>query len=198
MKTISEFLKTTAIGGLVILLPLLLFELILVETVQLVVALAMPITDLIPTPWIEAANAPVLVAVFLIFLASFALGLVARSHTGRRFGAWIERTTIGRIPLYGVLKGLAARLIEIGEGGTFKPALLVSADGQREFAYLIEEHGDGNATIMVPRAPTPLSGSVRMVPMAQLEILNASLGDLTRVLSHWGVGAHDLIGRARR
>jgi len=198
VKTIGEFLKTTAIGGLLVLLPLLLLEMMLVEILQLVVALATPIADLLPRGWIDAINAPVLLAVLLIFLSSFALGLAGKAVVGRRFGNWIERNSIGRIPLYGVLKGLAARLIEIGEGSTFKPVILVSSDGQREFAYLIEEHGDGNATVMLPRAPTPLSGTVKIVSMRQVETLDASLGDLTRVLSHWGVGAHELIRKARR
>ncbi len=198
MKTIADFLKTTVIGGLFILLPLLLLELMLVEIFELIVLLATPIADLFPKSWIEAVNAPALVAVALILLASFALGVAARSAIGQRLGRWLERNTVGRIPLYGVLKGLAARLIEIGEGSAFKPAILVSADGQREFSYLIEDHGDGNATIMLPWAPTPLSGSVKIVPMQQVQVLDTSLGDLTRVLSHWGVGAHELIRRAQR
>ena len=198
MKTIGEFLKTTIVGGLFVLLPLLLLEMMLVEIFQLVVVLATPIADLFPTAWIDAVDAPELLAAFLIVLASFLLGLAGKSDAGRRFGKWLERNTVGRIPLYGVLKGLAARLVEIGEGSAFKPAALVSADGHREFSYLIEDHGDGNATIMLPWAPTPLSGSVKIVPMQQVQVLDTSLGDLTRVLSHWGVGAHELIRRAQR
>jgi uncharacterized membrane protein len=185
-------------GGLFILLPLLLLELMLVEILQLVVALATPIADLFPKAWIEVINAPVLLAIALIVLSSFVLGLAAKSGIGQKFGRWIERNTVGRIPLYGVLKGLAARLIEIGEGSAFKPAMLVSSDGQQEFAYLIEDHGNGNATIMLPWAPTPLSGSVKIVRMEQVKLLDTSLGELTKVLSHWGVGARLLVAKRGR
>ena len=117
-----------------------------------------------------------------------------------RCGQWLERNTVGRLPLYGVLKTLTARLVEIGEGGSaFKPALLVGGDGQREFAYMTEDHGDGFATVMLPEAPTPFSGRIKIVPMKQLVMLDASLGDLTKVLSHWGMGAHALVSaRARQ
>ena len=198
MKRVSEFLKTTVIGGLFILLPLLLLEFMVIEIFELMVALATPIADLIPDEWIEAIDAPELLAILLILIASFLLGLAAKSRLAQRFGHWTERNTVGRIPLYGVLKGLSARLIEIGEGSAFKPALLVSTEGQREFAYLIEDHGDGNATIMLPWAPTPLSGTVKIVPMKQIELLDASLGDVTRVLSHWGVGTRGLLERSRQ
>lgn len=197
MKRLMEFLKTTLIGGFFILLPLLLLELMIVEIFQLVVALSAPLADLVPTALVEAINAPVAVALALIVLASLMLGLAARSEAGRRLGRWVERNTLGRLALYSVLKGLAARLVEIGEGSTFKPAMLVSADGQREFAYLIEEHDDGYVTIMLPWAPTPLSGSVKIVRRGQIELLDATLGDVTRVLSHWGVGAKSLLGSAR-
>jgi uncharacterized membrane protein len=74
---------------------------------------------------------------------------------------------------------------------------LVSADGQRQIAYLVEEHGDGQVNVMLPRAPTPLSGSVRIVRREQVELLNVRLTEVTRVLSHWGVGARDMLHQAR-
>jgi uncharacterized membrane protein len=118
---------------------------------------------------------------------------LAKSKLGRACERWIEQNTVGRLPLYRVLKSLTAKLIEIGEGSGFKPVMLVSSEGHKEFAYFIEDHGNGFATIMLPWAPTPLSGSVKIVPMKQLEMLDASLGDVTKVLSHWGTGAHALI-----
>lgn len=194
MSTFLKFLKTTFVGGLFILLPLLLLQLMLTEIFQLLVALATPIADLfLSKEWVEAVNAPIILTIVLILLASLILGLLAKSKPGQVCGRWLERNTVGRIPLYGVLKSLAAKLIEIGEGSGFKPVMLLSGEGQKEFAYLIEEHGDGFATIMLPWAPTPLSGSVKIVAMNQLEMLDASLGDVTKVLSHWGTGAHALI-----
>jgi hypothetical protein len=39
---------------------------------------------------------------------------------------------------------------------------------------------------MLPSAPTPLSGSVKIVRLEQVEMLNAKLADVAQVLSHWG------------
>jgi len=193
MRGLGVFLKTTAIGGFFVLLPLLLLELMLKEVFELVVGLASPLTELLPRTILEAINAPILVAILLILIASFVLGLFAKSDLGRRFGLWVERNTLERFTLYQVLKGLSSRLIEFGQGSTFAPALLASPEGHREFAYLIEDHNDGWATVMVPRAPTPMSGQVKIVPITQVEILDARFGDVTRVISHWGVGAGELL-----
>ena len=48
MKNLLSFLKLAALGGLLVLLPILLFILLLMEIVQMVVGLATPIADLFP------------------------------------------------------------------------------------------------------------------------------------------------------
>jgi len=197
MGKIMSFLKTTALGGILVLLPVLLFYLMFVEILELVVALATPIADLFPKKMMENVNFPVLVALVLIFGVSFLLGLAIRLEAGRSLGGWIERNTLQKLPLYNTLKSIAASVVDMKQSGAFRPALLVSPDGDREIAYLIEEHGDGQATVMVPWAPTPMAGSVKIVRRDRLEILDAGFGDVTRVLSHWGVGVRDMVGEKK-
>lgn len=197
MNRLFDFLKTTALGGFFVLLPILLLYLMLGEAFELVVALATPIADLFPRGTFDKVSFPVLMALLLILGVSFALGLAASSELGGWFGRWVERKTLERIPLYNILKSLAAGFAEIGGGDGFKPALLVSADGQQEIAYLVEDHGDGRVTVMLPKAPTPLSGVVKIVRREQVELLNVKLADVTRVLSQWGVGARDMLQQAK-
>jgi uncharacterized membrane protein len=193
MKNFTEFIKTSLIGGLFVLLPLILFYLLLAEMLQLVVALATPIADLFPKGTFDRVNAPVLMALILIVGASFLFGLALRSMTLRRLGLWIERGALGRLPLYNAVKSLSRALVGANEDTAFKPAVLNSADGEREIVYIIEDHGDGQVTVLVPWAPTSFAGSVKIMSNDRIEMLDASLGDVSRVLSHWGVGVHELI-----
>lgn len=197
MGKITSFLKTTALGGLLVLLPLLLFYLMFVEILQLVVALATPIADLFPKKVMEQVNFPVLMALVLIFCVSFLLGLAIRLEAGRSLGGWIERNTLQRLPLYNTLKSLTASMVDMEQSGSFRPALLLSPDGDREIAYLVEEHKDGLATVMLPWAPTPMAGSVKIVRRERLEMLNAGFADVTQVLSHWGVGVREMVGKEK-
>ena len=91
MRSLPEFFKTTLLGGLFVLLPLILLYLLLAEMLQLVVVLATPLADLFPAGTFDRINAPVLIAVLLIVGASFIFGLALRSMSLRRFGGWIER-----------------------------------------------------------------------------------------------------------
>ena len=194
MKTLLEFLKSTAVGGFFILFPLLLLVLLMDEALQGVVGLAGPIANLFPEGTF-AEDEPVIVAVVLILLVSFVLGLITRLGFARKTGHWLEDLTIGRLPFYQAIKSLTSRFVAMGESGRFKPALILGSDDQREFAYLMEDLGNGFAVVMLPRAPTPMAGTIRIVPVERVQELNTSLGELTTVISHWGVGAKELMDK---
>ena len=195
MEKITEFLKTTALGGIFVLVPLLLLYLLLTEALGLIVALATPIADLFPKGTFDEADFLVLIALFLIVGASFLIGLALRFSIGRRLGDWIGRNILDRLPVYNVLKQLTMGFVHTEDGAAFRPAVLSSPDGERELAYLIEDHGDGQVTVLVPWAPTAFAGSVKILDRDRVEVLDTNLADFTMVLSHWGVGVRDLVGK---
>ena len=195
MKNLAGFFKTSLVGGLFVLLPLGLFYLLLAEMLQLVVALATPIADLFPKGTFDQVNMPVLLALILIVGASFLFGLALRSAALRRFGLWIERTTLGRLPLYNAVKQLARGLVGAEEDTAFQAAVLNSPNGEREIVYVIENHGDGQVTVLVPWAPASFAGSVKIIGRDRIEMLDATLDEASRALAHWGVGVRDLLGK---
>ncbi|MDH3572247.1 MAG: DUF502 domain-containing protein [Desulfobacteraceae bacterium] len=193
MKQLIEFLKTTALGGLFVLLPVLLLYLLLSEALGLIVALATPIADLFPKGTFDEINHPVAMGLILIMGVSFVIGLALRSENGRRLGRWIERTVLDRLPVYKALKSLTSGFTEAGKDGAFKTAVLNFPAGEREIVYIVEDHGNGYLTVLQPWAPTAFSGSVKVVNQDRLEILDANIGDVSRALSHWGVGVRELL-----
>jgi uncharacterized membrane protein len=195
MKKIAEFLKATALGGLFVLLPVLLLYMFLAEALELIVALATPIADLFPKGTFDQINAPVLIALVLLVGVSFLMGLALLSGVGRAIGHWIERTVLERLPMYNVFKSLTTGFAEVREGAAFRPAMLISTEGDRELAYVIEGHSDERVTVLLPRAPAAFSGPVKIVSRDRIEVLDAKLGDYVKVLSQWGVGLRDILGR---
>jgi uncharacterized membrane protein len=195
VNKLTVFLKTAAGGGLMVLLPVLLLCLLLAEMLQLVVALATPIAGLLQEGGLEKAANPVLVALVLLAGTSFAIGLAMKSKAGRRFGQWIEKTTLTRLPVYAALKRLTRGFAGTEAGETFMPALLEIDAGIQEIVYLVEESEDGLAAVLVPHAPTAFSGPVKIVDRKRLTLLDTNIGDLSRSLSHWGVGTVPLAAR---
>lgn len=195
MKKLTDFLKTTAAGGLMVLLPVLLLCLLLAEMLGLVVALATPIAGLLQEGGLEKAANPLFVALVLLAGTSFAIGLIMQSRAGRQLGRWLEQVTLKRLPIYAALKRLTRGFAGSEEGETFRPALLEIDAGIQEVVYLVEETADGLAAVMVPRAPTAFSGPVKIVERQRVTLLDTNIGDLSRALSHWGVGTAALAAR---
>ena len=197
MRGIFEFLKTTALGGFLVLLPLLLLFLIISEALDLVVALATPIAALLPEGTLDLTKFPVPIAVLLLVGMSFLIGLLMRSRKGREFGLWIERTTLHRIPAYSVFKSLTQGFAKSGAGASFRPAVFKSESGDEELAFLVEEHINNKATILLPWAPATFTGSVIFTDRDKVTLLDTDLGEFTKVIGHWGVGAGDLLTRKK-
>ena len=195
MKKLTQFVKTSLLGGLLVLLPLMLFFLLVDELLGLVVALATPIADLFPKGMFDNIQTPVLIAVLLILMVSFLFGLAMRMVYLRRLGLWIERTLFERMPIYTAVKRLSQGLLGATEDEVFRPAVMTNSLGEREIVYLVEDHQDGDVTVLVPRAPAAFAGPIKIVPQSCLEMLDANLGETSRALSHWGVGVSQLLGK---
>jgi len=193
MNKIVEFLKTSLGGGILVLLPLVMLYLLLDEIIEILIALATPIADLFPPGLFDNLELPGVIALVLLVGTSFLFGLALRSETLCRFGHWLERALLGKLPLYNAVKSLSRGLIGAKEDGVFKPAIMHSDNGEREIVYLIEEDDKGQVTVLVPWAPASFAGSLKIMSRDRIELLDSNLGDTSRVLSHWGVGTFELL-----
>ena len=95
MKGLVEFLKTTLIGGLLIVVPMYLSVLLLAKALGGLVALLAPIVALLPQ---GARQFGQILAMALVVLLCFVLGLIARTGLGRRVIAAFERRVLERMP----------------------------------------------------------------------------------------------------
>jgi uncharacterized membrane protein len=194
MKRMKQGMKSTMLTGLFTLLPILLLFLLLAEIFQLLVALATPLADIIfPPDMLEHVKEEVLLAILLLVGCSLVVGLLANSILGRKWGAQIERNTVGRIPLYRAIKRLTSGFTDADGDKAFLPGLLNSAPGEQDLVFVIEDHGNGKLTVMVPWAPAAFAGSIKVVNADKVEILNTNVGEYSKILSHWGVGLPDVL-----
>ena len=193
MKKIVEFLKTTIVGGLFVLLPIILLYLGLGKVIEVLVAMATPFADLFFPGRFVDTRFPVLIAIMLLIGVSFILGLLMLSDPSRKFGNWIERIILGRLPAYNAIKSLTAGFADSQQESSFKPALLEAASREKKLVYIVEDHGDGNLTVMLPWCPTPFAGVIKIVPEERVKSLAVSLNKLTEAISQWGVGTRDLL-----
>ena len=99
-----------------------------------------------------------------------------------------------RLPGYTAIKSLTTGFLEADDKGV-RTAVLINSENEREIVYLIEDHGGGEVTVLQPWAPAAFAGSIKIVSRERIKILDSNLGDVSMVMSHWGVGALDLLAK---
>jgi uncharacterized membrane protein len=94
MKTLVSFLKVTLIGGLLVVLPLWVSLLLLLKAIKGAMAMLLPIAKLLPQTVVHEK----IVALVLLLVICFVVGLLIRTGPGRRFGDWLTQHILTAFP----------------------------------------------------------------------------------------------------
>jgi uncharacterized membrane protein len=192
MKGLFTFFKTTVLGGLLIVIPLVLVYLILAEAVDLLVAVVQPVAEMLPKDWIHTELEARITAALLLVALAFLMGLVTRTRLGISTGSWMERTVLQRIPGYKVARTLTRQFTGSEEASNFAPAVMQFGDEDLVLAYIIEEHDNGYFTLLLPGSPVGTAGGLRYVPGTRVKRLKAPLGQVFNCITQYGIGSGPL------
>src|SRR6476620_6959921 len=106
MKTITRFLKVTLVGGLLVVLPVWVSLLLLLKAIKGAMAMLLPIAKLLP----QTVGHEKIVALGLLLVICFVVGLLIRTAPGRRFGDWLSQHILDRIPGFSLVRGMIQQL----------------------------------------------------------------------------------------
>ena len=188
MKTLAEFTKTTLIGGVLIILPIYVAVLLLAKAVNGLMALLAPVTAQIPA----GVQFRQIIAILVLIAICFVVGLVVRTGPGLRAKNAVERAVLEKLPGYTFLRGLAKRLTGRSEEHTLEPALVEIEDALVP-AFIVEELEDGSYTVLVPSAPTPMAGSIYILPRDRVHPVDVPFTKAIGVFTKWGTGAGEFV-----
>src|SRR5262245_16365103 len=120
MKQVLDFLKTTLLGGVLLVLPAWLAVLLLVKAVMQLQIFVKPVSEHLP----QGAGHPRILAVLVLIALCFAVGLAIRTAIGAQAKRTVERVVLDKIPGYSTLRGFASQLTEFDHNASFQPALI--------------------------------------------------------------------------
>ena len=192
MKYAREFVTSTVIGGLFIVVPVYLAILLLLKGMKSAATLVRPIAVLLPD-WLPAEG---LVSLLLVLVVCFIVGAAVRTRAGQIVRERVEKAFFERLPGYGLLRSLTQRLANDGDETAWKPALVELEDALVP-AFIIEELVDGRLTVFVPSVPTPLAGAVYILTPERVHPLDIPFTQAIRSVSRWGSGSKDLVAAMR-
>jgi len=195
VAALKEFLKTTIIGGLMFLVPVILIVVILSHAMRLAAGIAAPIAEKFATTQVAGVAVVTIVAALVLLILSFLAGLVARTGLGRRVSHWFEDSLLGSLPQYRMIKTMADGLTQVEGANDLKPAL-VSIEGGWQVGYVLEQVRDGWIAVFLPQAPTPMSGNVMYMPAERVRPLHMPIGEAMLLIKRLGVGSAKALGTA--
>jgi len=187
-KTKSVF-RTNVIYGVLVLVPLAVIVLLLAKIVEILEKIAEPLNLQSATSVIGA----VILAVLLVLILCFVVGMFVRT----RLGSWslerFERTVLKQIPGYEIisnaLKGFAEKKT------AYRAALVrLYGPGTGVLGFIMEENDNGSLTVFVPSVPTLTMGSLHVVDRERVTMLEAGSIDVTNCISQWGIGSRKILG----
>ncbi len=185
----TGFIRTTIVGGLMFLLPLVVVALIIGKAFQISMLVAEPLGALIPVDRVGGVALANILAALVIFVLCYLAGLVARRSSIKEKVARIEGLLIATIPGYAFAKTMVSGVVKAeDEVGKMTP-VLVRLDDYKQIAFEVERAPGGNVVVFLPGAPNPWSGSVVYVSEDRVEPLDMLPQDAIKNIRVLGRGS---------
>lgn len=189
MKAILSFVRTTLIGGVIFVLPIGIVAVALAEVFDIAQIAGSVVYDhLFPNS--GSTVAPAIAALLLLVVAAFSVGLFARSRLGVDLSSRIEKSVVGRFPLYPMIRQLLVDTV----GGVKRldrnaaQVVRVRLGEMTMFGFLMDRGPQEQAVVFLPSAPSALSGSVVVVPFDRVEPTDLTVTEVLNAMRGLGTG----------
>ncbi len=165
MRQIFDFVKTTALGGAIFLLPFAAMLVVVVKAGKMAVDSVTPLAEKLPYPRGEVVIAVYVVGSLLLVLVAFVAGLLTRSLSIEKDAvSFLEDKVLNKLPPYVAVRKYTDRLagLEAKTNEDLKPVLVRTHNGW-QLGFLADALNDGQVAVFMPGAPDPSSGVVQIV-----------------------------------
>ena len=187
----KSFLTSTAVMGVVVLVPLAILFLAVTEIYGMLDDLGNFADLTLPFPGVINAVIFVVLGVLAVFFACFLTGLLLLTGPGKKFSEFVEKGIADKIPLLGLVRKLTLSLA--GAHSRLKPVEAdVHGSGAPMYGFLMETLVDGRHIVFIPTSPAITLGNTYIVPPERVVILHAPVSTVVNALTQWGAGAQEI------
>ena len=192
MKTLASLVKTTAIGGLVFLLPLVLLVVVVGKAFNIIKTASMPMANLISAEKFAGYAVADLLALTVLLVITLSAGMLARSPAFDRFYKKVDGVILQVFPGYSWIKGMTGSLSDSEAEQSLKPVAVIQ-DDMVQIGYEVERLADGWVAVYLPGAPNTRSGSVAYFTGDRIVPLQTDFAGIASCLKTLGGGSTEII-----
>lgn len=185
-----NFYINTFLRGVIASLPIIILLLILFLLFKMLFNLVSPISHLLD-PNSEYANWTIsLLALIILLVFFFIIGLLVRNRKGKNFFDNMEKAYLCQVPLYTTLRDLVQQLTGLKEMPFSQVVLIDPFDsGVLMTGFITERIGNDMATVFVPTAPNPTNGFIFHVAIEKIQLMDVSADTAVRTVVTMGTGS---------
>ena len=200
MQRLKNFIKTSIIGGLLVISPVTILFFAFRWAFQAVTGFIQPIAE--PISRNSSAPAPLvdLLVIALILLACFIVGNIVTTKAGQWLHSRFDRSLSRLAPGYNLIRDIIQQFFGDKNNSPFKSGevavvRLFGADVASEATCIVtSRHHNGWFTVFVPTGPNPTSGMIYHLPPEQVKLLPAiKVDEALRTIISCGAGSGDLL-----
>jgi len=182
------FFKTTAIGGLLFLLPVAVVGAVLGYVHSIVNTVYVAIKQFIPFETKFGFFILFLIAILIVVLLCFLCGLFTKRAVARNFSRKVEKQLMTVYPKYAIYKDILAGNIGGDENIPSLTPVSVHFNEFDRLAFEADRLPDGRVVVFLPGSPDPWIGTVIVVSAEQVEPVDLPFTE--------AVGVFERLGRA--
>ena len=195
MRAISHFVRTTILGGILFLTPMVVLGLIVSKAYSIARRFLQPLTAVIPDHLASRTTVTAVLTILLLALVCFLAGLFARTIWAQRMVNGLEASVLSKLPGYEYLKQAGASVLGAGEAADH-PVVLANLGGAWRIALQTDVLGEDLVAVFVPNSPNPMSGGVFLVAADRVRPAGVSLASAMGALRRCGTGSREALGAA--
>jgi uncharacterized membrane protein len=185
-------LRTTILGGILFLTPIVVLAIVLSKALDLARRGLKPLAAIVPAQLASRVAMETVVAVVCIVLLCFLAGLLARTRLAQGFVTKLESSVLSKVPAYEYLKQAGASVMGLGEMAEH-PVVLARLGGAWRIGLQTDVAEGGLVAVFVPNSPNPFSGSLFFLTPDQVRPAEQPLAAAVGCLRRCGVGSGSVL-----
>jgi uncharacterized membrane protein len=193
MRSLITFVRTTLLGGLLFLLPVVLIIYLLGKAFSLAATVLRPVSRLAPSDELVGIAVTDALVILALILLCFLAGLIAGTGLGASLRGVAEKAVLRHLPGYTLYKAAAGEPLGLPGNDDEVSVALARLDDAWLLAFVLERHDSGLLTVFVPSAPAAAAGSIYYLTEEQVRRLNVPIKDAMQCVMQLGVGSKALL-----
>lgn len=193
MRGIFRFLRSTILGGLMVLVPVIVLGGIVAWAVDIALKAILPIFHWLPDQSVGGVSLTLVGALVTLLGVCFLAGLTAETALIRGLADRAERLALS-VPGYALMKNVGANFVGM-EGKHPVRSVLVRFESSWQLGFLMETLADGRHVVFVPGVPRALVGTLHIFEADRVQVLSMPIGTALDLLGRLGVGFQELTSK---